>query len=111
MHATSSRVYSPSTKVVPPYEHGRRSASPRSHRPQYHRRSPNMNDDSLVLPSVEQPDATYQSPNLRQHRFEHDPRPDRDRRRRGYDHPRDLIDLTSSAEQATERMRFSPSPP
>ena len=106
------RIYTPPTgRAVPVHALGRRSASPRAHRPQYHRRTPSTNDDGTVIESIEDPDSAYRTPAFRQNQFDVQSRQQHDAGRRMHERPSQLIDLTSSAQQATERMRISPSPP
>ena len=92
------RIYTPPTaRAYLPQVYGRRSASPR--RVDHHRRTPSLNDNGTILPSIEQVDGPYDSPTARQgvlgRGVPHD-----------YGQSSHLIDLTSSAEKATQRMRI-----
>lgn len=105
------RIYTPPAgQAFATQVSSRRSASPRAQRPQYHRRTPSAGDDGPIVQSIETPDHAYRSPGMAQNRFDPYNRSEQavaslqQRQNR-------LIDLTSSAEQATERMRISPSPP
>ncbi|KAK5947077.1 hypothetical protein PMZ80_001223 [Knufia obscura] len=106
------RNYTPPTgRAVPVNVQSRRSASPHPHRPQYHRRTPSMNDDGTIVQSIEDSDSAYKSTSFRYNQFEPYARQHRDARNVAPERHTQLIDLTSSAQQATERMRISQSPP
>ena len=68
-----------------------------------------MNDDGTIMQSIEPPDSAYRSPAGRQYGFD-PPTSHVDSGRRAVEHRHNLIDLTNSAEQATQRMRVSPPP-
>jgi len=70
-----------------------------------------MNDDGTVVQSIEDSDNARNSPGFRQNQFIVQSRQPHDPRRRMPERHNQLIDLTSSAQRATERMRMSPSPP
>lgn len=82
---------------------GRRSASPLAERPQFHQRTPSINDNGVVVPSIEPPDSAYKSPAKQHNGYNIQARPAEQR-----DH---LIDLTYTAERAERPARVSPSPP
>lgn len=85
--------------------YNRRSASPRNYRPQYHRRTPSTNDDGTIVQSIESP-GMYESQapsDVPTHQHINS-------RRMPEDRPF-LIDLTSSAEKASQRRPMSQTPP
>ena len=101
----------PAVRAAPTNAHGRRSASLRAHRPQYPRRTPSMNEDGTILQSIEDSNSAHRSPAFRQRQSDIHPDQHQIDRRRMHERHTQLIDLTSSAQQATERMRMSLSPP
>lgn len=94
------RIYTPPVPLaaLPSQTHGRRSASPRNVRPQYHRRTPSMNDEVGIVPSIESP-GVYQTRNP----FDGQRRQYLESEQRGREDRPALIDLTSSAEKAVRR--------
>lgn len=104
------RIYTPpSTQQYTSQTSGRRSASPRGTRLQYHRRTPSFRDDGTVVQSIEHADDTYDSPRILQSPGGLAQRRDA---LKGQEYTSgQLIDLTSSAQKATERIRLDSSPP
>ncbi|KAK5091534.1 hypothetical protein LTS08_005295 [Lithohypha guttulata] len=98
------RIYTPLTAKPSRLQiHNRRSASPRAQRPQFHHRTPSLNDDGTIVESIEPPDSAHRSPaiNSRLHGTYHGQRVVN---RMAVERNNPVIDLTSTAEQADERM-------
>lgn len=110
-HPQLQRIYTPpSTQTYSSQTSGRRSASPRGSRLQYHRRTPSFRDDGTVVQSiehVEEPRPSPQIPQLSSAKLTH-----RSDVPGGREHNTgQLIDLTSSAQKAAEQIRLDSSPP
>jgi len=70
-----------------------------------------MNDDGTIIQSIEDSDSAHKSSGLQQNQFIIQSRQHYDAPRRLPERHNQLIDLTRSAQRATERMRMCSSPP
>lgn len=104
------RIYTPPSSRSMPYQAAsRRSASPRAYRPNLHQHTPSLNDNNTIIQSIEQPDSIYRSPVSR---YPTDNAQVKMRNvNNGAFHQNRLIDLTSSADRANQRLQIESSPP